>query len=365
MKLTLKRENLNRGLLTVAKLVKQRATLPVLSNIMLMTDKGRLKLAATDLESAVVTWVGAKIDEEGAVTVPAKTIVDYITSTTDETVDLYSEGSDLSIKGTHHHADIKGIASEEFPIIPEVRGGLGLKVKSLDLKGAIFTTAVASAFDETRPVLAGILFRLNGKKLTMVATDSYRLAESNINIKSENTKGDFIIPARTALEVARLLPSDDQEVEIASGDNQVLFKFSDIEFTSRQIEGAFPDYEQIIPKEFVFESEMDKNELLEAIRTANVFARESGSNVKLSVSDGAISVSAIATQVGKSETKVSATTSGTPLSIAFNARFILDALNAIEGERVRFNFAGELNPGLILPYDSDNFKYVVMPLRNE
>jgi len=365
MKLTLKRENFSRGLLVVGKLVKQRATLPVLSNIMLMTDKGRLKLVATDLESTVVTWVGAKTDEGGAVTVPAKTIIDYITSTTDETVELYSEGSDISIKGAHHHANIKGIAVEEFPIIPDVKGGLSLKAKSPDLKNAIFTTAVAAAFDETRPVLAGVLFRLDSQKLTLAATDSYRLAETKIDIKSKDKSGEFIIPQRTALEVARLLPADDSKVEIFSGENQSLFKFDDIELTSRQIEGAFPDYEQIIPKEFVFESEMDKNELLEAIRTANVFARESGSNVKLSVSDGAISVSAIAAQVGKSQTKVSATTSGTPLSIAFNARFILDALNAIYGERVRFNFAGELNPGLILPYDSDNFKYVVMPLRND
>ena len=365
MKLTLKHENFTRGLAMVSKLVKQRASLPVLSNVMLMTDKGRLKLAATDLESAVVTWVGAKIDEEGAVTVPAKTLVDYITSTTDETVDLYSEGSDLSVKGAHHHADIKGISSEEFPIIPEVKGGLSLKVGSQKLKGAIFTTAVASAFDETRPVLAGILFRLDEKKLTLVATDSYRLAESSVEVDSSGAKGDFIVPQRTAVEIARLLPADDSDVEITSGENQVSFKFADIEFTSRQIEGAFPDYEQIIPKQFVFEAEADKGELLEAIRTANVFARESGSNVKLSVSDGTISVSAIAPQLGKSETQVSATTSGTPLSIAFNARFILDALNAIEGERVRFNFAGELNPGLILPYNTDSFKYVVMPLRND
>lgn len=365
MKLTLKREKFTRGLLTASKLVKQRATLPVLSNIMLMTDKGRLKIAATDLESAVVTWVGAKIDEEGAVTVPAKTIVDYITNATDETVDLYSEGSDLNIKGARHHADIKGIAIEEFPIIPKISGGINLKVKSKELKSAIFTTAVAAAFDETRPVLAGILFRVNNEQLIVVATDSYRLAEYKIKAQSSLKKGEFIIPQRTAAEVARLLPADDSEVEITSGDNQVLFKFDDIEFSSRQIEGSFPDYEQIIPKEFVFQSEMDKNELLEAIKTANVFARESGSNVKMSMTEGGISISAIAAQVGKSETSVSATTSGKPLEVAFNAKFIMDALNAMEGERVKFNFSGPLNPGLILPFDSDNFKYVVMPLRNE
>lgn len=365
MKLTLKRENFTKGLLTASKLVKQRATLPVLSNIMLATDKGRLKIAATDLESAVVTWVGAKIDEEGAVTVPAKVIVDYITNATDETVDLYSEGSDLSVKGARHNADIKGILIEEFPIIPEVSGGISLKVKSHDLKSAIFTTAVAAAFDETRPVLAGILFRISADRLTAVATDSYRLAEYKIKAQSSQKKGEFIIPQRTATEVARLLPADESEVEISSGDNQVLFKFGDIEFTSRQIEGSFPDYEQIIPKDFVFESEVDKGELLEAIKTANVFARESGSNVKMTMSEGAISISAIAAQVGKSENRVSATTSGTPLSVAFNAKFVMDALNALEGERIKFNFSGPLNPGLILPFDSDSFKYVVMPLRNE
>ncbi len=364
MKLTLKRENLARGLSVVGKLVKQRATLPVLSNIMLMTDKGRLKLAATDLESAVVTWVGAKIDEEGAVTIPAKTIIDYITNTTDDNIELYSEGADLSIKGNRHSADIKGISAEEFPIIPEAKGGINLKMKSNSLKMAIFTTAIAAAFDETRPVLAGILFRVADGSLKMVATDSYRLAESVVKINTKE-KGDFIIPQRTATEVARLLSGDDSEVEISSGDNQVQFKFNDIEFTSRQIEGAFPDYEQIIPKEFVFESEMDRGDLLEAVRTANVFARESGSNVKITAADGSISISAIAAQVGKSETKVQANTSGSPLTVAFNAKFVLDALNVIESERVKLNLSGPLNPGLLLPYNSQDFKYVVMPLRNE
>lgn len=365
MKITIKREKLSGGLLMVGKLVKQRATLPVLSNILINTDKGRVRLAATDLESSVVTWVGAKVDEEGAVTIPAKTIIDYITNMTDETVELYSEGSDLNIKGSRNHADIKGIAVEEFPIIPEVKGGIAVKALSGDLKRAIFITAIAAAFDETRPVLAGVLFRVADKDLTLVATDSYRLAEAKIKIAKSSDKGDFIIPQRTALEVARLLPADKTEVEICAGENQVQFKFGEIEFTSRQIEGAFPDYEQIIPKKFEFEAELDKGELLEGIKTANVFARESGSNVKMSATEGSVAISAIANQVGKAENQVSATTSGTPLTVAFNARFILDALNAIESERVKFNFAGALSPGLILPFDSDDFKYVVMPLRNE
>ena len=365
MKLTCKRENLLKGLVIVSKIVKARATLPVLSNIMLMSDKGRLKLAATDLESAIVTWVGAKIDEEGSVTIPAKTIVDYISNATDDNLELFGEGSDLSIKGKRHNAEIKGISSEEFPIISQIDSGMSIKMPTKDLKEAIFTTGIASAFDETRPVLAGILFKVEKEKMIMVATDSYRLAERTIKPTSISGAGEFIIPQRTAMDVARLLPHSDDEIEIISGENQVVFKFAEIEFTSRQIEGAFPDYEQIIPKQFVFESEIEKSQLLDAIKTVNVFARESGSNIKVDLSDGAIDISAIASQLGKSQTKVTADTSGQGLSIAFNAKFILDILNVLEAERISFNFSGPLNPGLITVAGDDSFKYVVMPLRNE
>lgn len=365
MKVSIKRENLSKSLAIVGRMVKQRASLPVLSNVMLMTDKGRLRLAATDLEGACSQWFGAKIDEEGSITVPARTLVDYVMTTTDDTLELVSSGADLSIKGTRHHATIKGISAEEFPIIPQVRSDKSVKIKAQEIKNAIYSVIVAAALDETRPVLAGMLFRILDGDLLLVATDSYRLAEKRVKVDGADFKLDVVIPARTLSEVARILPQDDTVVEISSGENQVQFKFGDTEFLTRQIDGAFPDYEQIIPKEFVLEADLSKSEFQEAIKMANVFARDSGGNIKVSASESGMVISAISSQIGDAENHVKATTKGTPLTVAFNARYILDALNVMASDEMIFALSGPLNPGMLFDKNDGTFRYIVMPLRND
>jgi DNA polymerase-3 subunit beta len=365
MKLSCKRENLSLGLSIIGRMVKQRATLPVLSNVLLSSDKGRLKMVTTDLEATVSHWIGAKIDEEGAITVPVRTLAEYIATSTDETITLVSEGADVSIKGSRHFATIKGLPAEEFPIIPQVKGGKPIKIAAGKLKNAISCVVMAAALDETRPVLAGVLLKVGSEKLLLVATDSYRLAEKTIPLTSSAEALEVIIPQRTLAEVARVLPQDETQVEIVAGENQVQFKFGEIEFISRQIEGSFPDYEQIIPKDFVLKCEMDKNEFMEAIKMANIFAREAGSNIKVSASESDFLVSAIATQVGNSETHIKAVSKGNSLSVAFNARYLLDALTAMNAERINFDLSGALNPGLISAKEEEGFRYVVMPLRSE
>jgi DNA polymerase-3 subunit beta len=365
MKVSIKRENLSKSLSVVGRMVKQRASLPVLSNIMLMTDRGRLKLVATDLEAACSEWIGAKIDEEGAITVPARTLVDYVTTTTDDTLELVSEGADLNIKGARHHATIKGISAEEFPIIPQVKSGSLIKIRAQELKTAIFSVVVAAALDETRPVLAGVLFRVVGSDLLLVATDSYRLAEKRIAIFEPGVALDVVIPARTLSEVARILPADDSMIEISNGENQVQFRFGETEFLTRQIDGAFPDYEQIIPKEFVLEADLSKNEFQEAIKMASVFARDAGGNIKVAASESGIVVSAISSQIGDAENHVKASTKGTALTVAFNAKYILDALNVMNSDEMIFALSGQLNPGMIFDKNDGSFRYIVMPLRND
>lgn len=364
MKISVTRENLFKGLQTVSRMVKQRATLPVLGNILLASDKGRLKLVSTDLEAAIIEWCGAKIDEEGAITVPARTLFDYVSTVTSDTLTLVSEGADLSVKGANQHVTIKGIAAEEFPIIPQVKTDKKTVIKSQVLKSAISAVGPAAALDETRPVLAGLLFRLSGEDLMIVATDSYRLAEKRAKIESAGEL-DVVIPARTIAELGRILPADETPVEITNGENQVQFKFGDIEFLSRQIDGAFPDYEQIIPKEFVHEAIISKNEFLEAIKTANIFAREAGGNIKISATESGLVVSAISSQTGDSENHVNSSSKGTALELAFNAKFVLDALAVIGGEEVILALAGPLSAGMIFDKEDGSFRYIVMPLRNE
>ena len=359
-----KRENLARGLAIVSRVVKQRATLPVLSNIMISTDKGRLKLSATDLEVAVCAWIGGKIDEEGAITVPARTFSDYILATGDETIAISVKGSDIALTGERAKTTIKGLEASEFPTIPEVGGKGLLKVKTKELKRAIFSTGFAAALDETRPVLAGILLRGKGGKLILAATDSYRLAEKTISCDGAGAF-EAIIPARSASELGRILPQDDSEAEVRVNEDQVELVFADIQFTSRKIEGAFPDYEQIIPGKFACEFEAQREELAEAIRVANVFAREVGGNIKVSAAEGKAVINAVSSQVGDTQATLPVDFSGSPTTVAFNAKYILDALGVIEGERIKVGFSGELNPGLIADKSDDTLKYVVMPLRSE
>lgn len=366
MKVTCKRENLLKGLNIVSRMVKQRATLPVLGNILLSSDSGRLKLSVTDLEAAIVTWIGAKIDEEGAITVPARTLFDYVAASSDEVISLNAQNSDVAIKSDRNQATIKGIAAEEFPIIPSVSSKDTVAVPALELKNAILSVSSCAAPDETRPVLSGLLFRVKESKLFIVATDSYRLSEKTIEIgKAPANFADIIIPQRAAVELARVLPDDEAGVVLSVGENQAQFICDDIVFLSRQIEGTFPDYEQILPKETVYEFEVEKRAAVEAIKVANVFARDIGGNIKLAAEKDKIEITSISAQTGDTKTTLEVASTGKPITVAFNARFVMDALSVISGNRIKFSLSGELSPGQISDKDDPTYKYIIMPLRSE
>jgi len=365
VKVSLKRENLARGLAIVGRMVKTRATLPVLGNIMLSTDKGRLKLVATDLEASITSWIGAKIDEEGATTLPARTLIDYVLSTTDETITLTGEGADIIAKSSRYTATIKGVAAEEFPIIPSVSGATPLNIPASKLKAAILATVGAAALDETRPILAGVLLRIKKGAMKVVATDSYRLCEWTIALDDKSHELELVVPARTVSELSRLLPTDETAVAITVGENQAEFRFGEIDFLTRQIEGAFPDYEQIIPTNFVYQFDCEREELTEALKTVYVFARDAGGNIKIAAETGRVEIVAATTQTGAAQAELRVTSHGEPLSVSFNAKYILDALAVIGGETVSVGFAGALNPALISASTSPELKYIVMPLRGE
>lgn len=366
MKITCKRENLVKGLNIVSRMVKQRATLPVLGNILLSSDNGRMKLSVTDLEAAIVTWVGAKIDEEGAITIPARTFFDYVTAASDEVISMNAQNSDVALKSDRNQATIKGISAEEFPIIPQVKSADKLVVGAVELKSAIFAVSSCAAPDETRPVLSGILFRVHSGKLYVVATDSYRLAEKIITPSAVPAKfSDVIIPQRTAMELARVLPDEESIVEITVGENQAQFVCDDIVFLSRQIEGSFPDYEQIIPKEMVYEFEVEKSAAIEAIKVANVFARDIGGNIKFTAEKDSVEITSVSSQTGDTKSTLAVSSTGKPITVAFNARYIMDALGVISGNRISFGFSGELNPGQIVDKEDKSYKYIIMPLRGD
>lgn len=373
MKLSCTQENLAKGVSIVSRSVGTRATLPILNNILIQTDKGRLKLSATDLEIGIHTWIGAKVDAEGGITVPARLLQDYINNNTDKTISLELKDSTLHLESEHYKANIKGMEASEFPLIPEVKKTIEIEVLNQDLMSAINKTIVATALDESRPVLAGVYFYNQDKNMKVVATDSYRLAEQTINLAQKPEKNfNFIVPQRTVSELARILAESGQKCRLLPSENQVEFILEDTILISRLIEGAFPDYTQIIPQESKTKVEVNTIEFNNAIKMASLFARESANNIKLKVTTdpvhaeaGKIEVLAVSAHIGDNISLLNGVVKGDNLEIAFNAKFILDCLAVVGSEKVTLELASHISPGLIRADKDPHYLYVIMPLRIE
>lgn len=367
MKISCTQENLARGLGIVSHMVGVRATLPVLNNILLKVAKGRLHLAATDLEIGITTWVGAKVEKEGAITVPARLLTEFISTNTDKTIHLELKETSLNLSSEHFKANIKGIEAMEFPLIPEVKSGVTSEISRADFRDGILKTVFACALDETRPVLAGVLLKSVDRNLKMVATDSYRLAEKTLKLTANNkSEINCIVPARTLSEIGRLLDETLEKVAMTVGENQVQFQLGPTEIISRLIEGSFPDYEQIIPANIKTKVELDTGQANQAIKMASFFARDAANNIKLQLKKPeAIKIIAISPQVGDNISEMAAAIFGDDLEIAFNAKFILDGLAVMNSQKITLELAGPLSPGIIRPKADQDYLYIIMPLRLE
>ncbi len=376
MRLTCLPEKLNEGLAAVGRVVAARSTLPVLGNVLLQTDGGQLKLAATNLELTVVCWVGAKVEEEGAITLPARLLADY--------VGLLSAGEPLQVelKGKKAHlacgrfeANISGIDAEEFPAIPSVAGGTSLKLAAPKLKEAIGQVVFAAAPDDSRPVLAGVLMTVGGGKLTLAAADGFRLAVRKVDLgDAEVPDITMIVPAKALTEVARGLPSDDEvEVEIAvtPDQSQVLFRHRQAEVVSRLIEGQFPDFNRIIPRETKTRVTLQTADFLRATKAAQVFARDNSMIVRLNLVPaeggdealGKVTVAATSAEIGDNTGDVDASVEGDAMQVAFNGRYLRDALEALDASQAFLEVTGPASPGLIRPASGPNgYIQVIMPM---
>jgi DNA polymerase-3 subunit beta len=365
MKLSCTQENLSKGLSIVSRSVGTRATLPVLNNILLQTDKGRLKLSATDLEIGIHTWVGAKVDVDGGITVPARLLSDFINNNTDKTIDLELKDTTLKLSSERFKANINGIEASEFPLIPEVKKSVEIDLARAELISAINKTIIATAMDESRPVLAGVYFFNKNELMKVVATDSYRLAEQTIILPAKPEKDfGFIVPQRTIAELGRILGSAGEKVKILPSENQVEFVMEDTILVSRLIEGTFPDYAQIIPKESKTTMEVATSEFNNAIKMASLFARESANNIKLRITaPDKIEVLATSSHIGDNISTSTGLVKGDSIEVAFNAKFILDCLAVIGSERVTLDLLSNMAAGVLRGNKDKNYLYVIMPLR--
>jgi len=372
MKVITLQENLNKGLSLVSRVVSSKAQLPILSNILLATDKGRLKLSATNLETGINYWLGAKIEKEGAISVPAKTLTEFVSLLPPEKVQLEVKDSTLNIISGSYSANLVGLPASEFPVVPSLKEEKTFSFSPEELLKGISQTIFAASQDEGRPVLTGVLFQLKDEDLILVATDGYRLsfrkmrAGKNLKEVKEFQRG-LIIPARVLGELEKIIGGSQQKEEISlaitSSSNQIIFVTPEAEIVSRLIEGSFPEFEKIIPEKWETKVVLEKESFLRAVRTASIFARESANIVKFKIQGSKFKISANAPQVGDNLIELETKQEGEENSIAFNSRFILDFLNSTQANEISFEMTTSLNPGIFRPVGDSSYFHIIMPVR--
>jgi DNA polymerase-3 subunit beta len=367
MKIQILQENLNKGLNTASRSISSKAQLPILANVLLKTDKNRLQILATNLETGIVLWLGAKVEREGEITIPAKILTEIVASLPPGKIDLTGEGSLLKIATEGYDATLNGIPAGEFPKLPTYSEETLFSLPSESFLEAINQVAFAAATDEGRPVLTGVLFKLQEKKLSLVATDGYRLSLKTLELASPvKEEVSLLLPAKTLMEVARII-ADEKATTIKMGftaeQNQVVFVFSDLELFSRVIEGEFPDYEKIIPQNLASKLTLDREEFSRAIKVVSIFARDSANIVRLKIGKGSLEMSANSPQVGENKNSLSIKLEGEEGEIAFNYRFLQGFLGAVTAEEVSLEMSGPLNPGAFRAVGDESFLHIIMPVR--
>jgi DNA polymerase-3 subunit beta len=371
MKLSCLQENLSKGLGIVSRAVATRSTLPITQNVLIATDQSRLKLAATNLEIAISCWLGAKIEEEGAITIPARLLTEFISSLPNDKIDVTLTQRTLQLKCARFEARINGLDAQDFPPIPQVADGLATKIEIEALRDGINQVTFAAAAEESRPVLTGIQLEFDGDKLAMAAADGFRLAVHNTTLLSPvKNKTAIIVPARALNELGRFLTDQEEPVEITVNQqkSQILFKLKNIEMVSQLIQGAFPNYSQLIPQSYVTRAVVDVAEFLRAIKMASIFARDGSGIVRLMVSPGVeltpgkMNISARAEEVGDNVGEIDALIDGEAAKIAFNAKYLSDVLSVLDEKQVALETTTSSSPGVLRPVGADNYIHVVMPM---
>lgn len=363
MKLQVTQENLHKALSSVARVANSRGTLPILSNVLLKTIGKRVSIAATNLDIAITHLIGSKVSEEGAITVPARLMQDFVASLPSGTITLELDENKLKITTDQYESVINGTSAEDFPVMPAITSGTSFEIPSKQLKTTLQQVLMAASSDETRPVLTGLYLHSFEGKLFGVATDSYRLAEKDLG--KIPADANLLVPANALQDLLRILGDGDEPVSITHDDQQVLFKVEDVELVARLIEGTYPDYRKLIPAQFAQTAVLSKQELVNITKVSSLFARESAGSVTLNL-DAAkqtVSIRSIASQLGENTATANAKIEGDG-AITLNSRYILDALGAMHGDEVQIGFNGKLEPCVLKPVKDDKYLHVIMPLKS-
>lgn len=367
-------ENLARGLNIVGRAVSTRSTLPVLGNVLLETDNGRLKLSATNLEIVVTCWIGAKVEQEGSITVPHRTLNDLVSTLPQEPVniELNEQTQTIHVNCGRTEANVKGIDAQEFPLIPEPDQENRVRLETAVFKQMVNQVAMAAAVDDSRPILTGVSITLEGNHMLMVATDGFRLSMKSASIPAIVEKPiNIIVPAKALLELARISNEDNETIYISmpEGRNQIIFDMDNIVLVSQLIDGNFPDYTPIVPDGSTTRTVMGTGEFRKACKTAEIFARESSHTARVRIepgeddfSAGYARVTANSAETGDNVAQIDAAVEGEGIEIAFNVKYMTDVLNVIDTPQVALETTSPMEPGVIKPVGDNDFVHIIMPM---
>ncbi len=363
MKLQVTQENLNRALGSVARVANSRGTLPILANVLIKTSNNRLSLSATNLDIAITHYIGAKVSKEGSITVPARLMQDFVSSLPDGVVELDLQETKLHVTTDHYQSVVNGIVADDFPVMPAITDGKTWSIDGGLFKKSLQQVVFAASSDETRPVLTGVLLQTHEGKLSMAATDSYRLAEKQLGSNKHDIH--LLVPASAMQDLLRVLSDDTEKVNITHDEQQVSFHVGDIELVTRLVDGKYPDYRKLIPSSFETRATLKRADLVNVTKVSSLFARESAGSVTIEVDEAAkqLSIRSVASQLGENTATATAKVKGSG-SITLNSRYLLDALGALSGEEVTFGFNGKLEPTLLSDADSPDYQHVIMPLKS-
>jgi len=378
MKFKISQSDFSKTLSAASRSILTKANLPILSNVLISASRNKLEILSTNLETATKASISCKTEIEGKITIPGRTLLEFISQLPEGEVTFEKLGEEVLVSTKGYNARIPTIAPEEFPAIPKIEKGYEVKIKTEDFVKGVDEVAFCAAQDEGRPILTGVLCEFKGGKLSLVATDGYRLSFREIPIeKSPSEKNiKIVVPARAISEVAKVIVENiegetgDLSLVVSDSLNQINFKVANVEFTSRLIEGEFPGWQKIIPSSFTTKARLPKSEFIKLVRIAAIFARDSGNIVRLKLESagaskkGALTVLSSAAQVGSTDAQIEAEMTGKGGEIAFNFRYLLEVLSIIGGEEVNFEMIESLNPGRITGIDEkDSFFHIIMPVR--
>ena len=374
MQVSCLQQNLRRGLAIVGRAVATRSNLPVLQNVKIATEDGMLVLTATNLDIAITTRIGAQVEEEGEITIPARLLTDFVNSLPDERIDIETSVEPLSVglKCQRFEANINGTDAEEFPPIPTVDEGATIKVDPQVLRETIAYVAFAAATEDSRPVLTGIKVEVNGEDFTFAAADGFRLAVYDGRLTEPLPEPtEFIIPAKTMQEVGRLIGGYDTEVEftVTSSGTHALFNIGTVEIVSQLMPGSFPNFRSLIPSEHRNRVIVQQSDFMRAVRSASIFARDGSGIVRVQImgdeQGSGISISSRAEELGDNQGEIDGEVEGEvddQSRIAFNNKYLSEVLDVLGDGEIAFEITSASSPGVVRSVSKEGYTHVVMPM---